>query len=448
MKSSWKKLAAAMKMNKNDLKGTKQVFRFSLQQYFKSKSTYVMFIVMFIGTAAAVLLSGMGQDRGAAVGTDARMVYILNGSPYAADWTAALPEYIETVGLPAEPLDSVLDTLDKADRAVAIEIHFDEALSCWGVTGFTGKDSTVSTSEAENLAACCAAALEEARYRSLGVSEEQITLALAPAGLENITEADLREAEEESEKTEENITGNYLVGFACSVLVFMLISFSTSFIVRAVAEEKNSRLVEVLMISVRPLALVAGKRLAALVLVIVGAAASGVGLFLSRKSLLLLGYDGGSAVAGIGQALKGLNAGGILIMLISLILGYLSFAVMSGISGAACSTITDSDQASSTVMVIAMIGYITGAATGMLGESTAMTVVSMIPFISPFMAPARYMNGVLPFWALPVSWVLQAVVLLLLSKLCAGVYGALIFHRGERVKTKQILKMAKGGAKA
>ena len=446
MRFLWKKLAAAMKIKKNDLNGTKQVFRFSLRQYFKSKSTYVMFIVMFIGTAAAVLLSGMGQDRGAAVGTDARMVYILNGSPYAADWTAALPGYIETVGIPADPLDSILDTLDKADRAVAVEINFDEDAYCWGVTAYTGKDSMVSASEAQNLAACCADALEEARYRSLGVSEEQIALALGSAGVDNLTEEDLHKAEEPD--ADEDSTGNYLVGFACSVLVFMLISFSTSFIVKAVAEEKNSKLVEVLMISVKPLALVAGKILAALVLVIVGAAASGVGLFLSRKALILLGYDGGSAVAGIGQALKGLSAGGFLVMLVSLVLGYLSFAVMSGISGAACSTVTESDQASSTVMLIAMIGYITGAATGFLGESTGMTVVSCIPFISPFVAPARYMNGVLPFWALPVSWVLQAITLWLLAKLCAGVYGALIFHRGERVKTKQILKMAKGGEKA
>ena len=446
MRSLWKKLAAAMKMNKNDLRGTKQVFRFSLQQYFKSKSTYVMFIVMFIGTAAAVLLSGMGQDRGAAVGTDARTVYVRNESPYAAEFTGSMPTYVESVLLTSKPLDELLDALDAGkDRSVVVDICFDADTYDWSVTCYTGKDSAVSTSEAENLAACCAAALEEARYRSLGVSEEQISLALAPAGLESIAEADLREAEEE---TEADSTGNYLVGFACSVLVFMLISFSTSFIVKAVAEEKNSKLVEVLMISVKPLALVAGKILAALVLVIVGAAASGIGLFLSRKGLLLLGYDGGSAVAGIGQALKGLNAGGILVMLVSLILGYLSFAVMSGISGAACSTITDSDQASSTVMVIAMIGYITGAATGFLGESTGMTIVSCIPFISPFVAPARYMNGVLPFWALPVSWVLQAVTLWLLAKLCAGVYGALIFHRGERVKTKQILRMAKGGEKA
>lgn len=437
-----------MKTNKNDLKGTKQVFRFSLQQYFRSKSTYVMFLVMFIGTAAAVLLSGMGQDRGAAMGTDARSVYVRNESPYAAEFAASIPEYVESVLLTSKPLDELLNALDAGkDRSVVVDIRFDEDTYCWSVTGYTGKDSAVSTGEAENLAACCASALEEARYRSLGVSEAQITLALASAGLESITEADMREAEEENGQNEENSTGNYLVGFACSVLVFMLISFSTSFIIRAVAEEKNSKLVEVLMISVKPLALVAGKILAALVLVIVGAAASGIGLFLSRRLMILLGYDSGSAVAGIGQALRGLSAGGILILLVSLILGYLSFAVMSGISGAACSTVTDSDQASGTVMVIAMIGYITGAATGMLGESTAMTIVSMIPFISPFVAPARYMNGVLPFWALPVSWVLQAVALWLLARLCAGVYGALIFHRGERVKTKQILKMARGGAK-
>ena len=444
MKSLWKKLAAAMKIKKNDLKGTKQVFRFSLQQYFKSKSTYVMFIVMLIGTAAAVLLSAMGQDRGAAVGTDARTVYILNESPYAAEFAEALPSYIREIRTVSEPLAEVLEMLDSGEQqAVAVEIRFDETFYSWSVKAYAGKDSAVTGSEAEGLAACCAAALEEARYRALGVSEEQIRLALAPAGLNNIDEKDM----DRTEETDEFSTTNYLVGFACSVLVFMLISFSTSFIVKAVAEEKNSKLVEVLMISVRPLALVAGKILAALILVLVGTAASGLGLILSRQVMILLGYDSGSAVAGIGQALKGLNAGGILILLVSLVFGYLSFAVMAGISGAACATTSDSDQASGTVMMIAMIGYMVGAGTGMLPESLPMTLVSIVPFLSPFVAPARYMNGVLPFWALPVSWVLQAIVLWLLAKLCAGVYGALIFHRGERVKTKQILKIARGEAR-
>jgi hypothetical protein len=56
--------------------------------------------------------------------------------------------------------------------------------------------------------------------------------------------------------------------------------------------------------------------------------------------------------------------------------------------------------------------------------------------------------GDIGFGWLALSWLLQALVALLLMKLCAAVYGALMVHRGERVKPRQILAMMKGGAKA
>ena len=56
--------------------------------------------------------------------------------------------------------------------------------------------------------------------------------------------------------------------------------------------------------------------------------------------------------------------------------------------------------------------------------------------------------GDIGFGWLALGWLLQALVALLLVKLCAAVYGALMIHKGERVKPKQILAMMKGGAKA
>lgn len=433
-----------MKMKREELRGTRQVFRFSLQQYFKSKATYVMLAVMFFGTGLSVLFSGLGMQRGEEIGTNADRVVILDRSPYSADYAAVLPEYVETE-LRSEPLESLLDEMDAgADGTVTVEIAWDPGLAFWEATAFTGKDSRVSQTEAENLAAYCASALEEARYRALDVSEEQITLALAPAGLSVLGEAELSE-DAETDKTDD-MQSNYLVGFACSVLVFMLISVSANYIVKAIAEEKSSRLVEVLMISIRPLALVAGKILAALCLVLAGAALAALGLFASRFGLVLLGHGGGTAAAGLGEALKSLSAGGILVLLVSLILGYLSYALMAGISGACCSTAADSDAASTTVMLTAMTGYIIGTVTSMVGKNAVITVISVLPFLSPFIAPGRYMNGQMDFWALPVSWVLQIAALALLARSCAGVYDTLIFHRGERVKLKQVLKMMKGGA--
>ncbi len=430
-----------MKTHDSALTGTGKVFRFSLQQYFKSAATYVMLAIMMLGAGGSVLMMTLGMSRGESMGSDARTVYIRNESPYAID-PAGMPEYVETK-LTEEPLEDLLQRLDAGQTdGVAVEIAMDGELGLWKATAYTGDQSAVTQSEAENLAACCAGLLEEARYEALGASPLQMGIALAPISSSTMSEEDYRGTDEED-------TGARQVGgSAYSILIFMLVSFSTSFIVRAVVQEKSSKLVELLMVSVKPLALITGKILAAMCLVAAGMLCSGLGLVLARTAMKLLGKGGSMTTAGIGSLLQGLNGVGIPVVLVSVLLGYISYAIIAGISGACCSTESESDNASSGAMLISMVGYMAGMATAWMKAGTAIRILCLIPFISVYIAPSRFLLGDIGFGWLALGWLFQAIVALLLVKLCAAVYGALMIHRGERVKPRQILAMMKGGAKA
>ncbi len=430
-----------MKMHDSALAGTGKVFRFSLQQYFKSAATYVMLAIMMLGAGGSVLMMTLGMSRGESMGSDARTVYIRNESPYAID-PAGMPEYVETT-LTEEALEDLLQKLDAGETdGVAVEIAMDGELGLWKATAYTGDQSAVTQSEAENLAACCAGLLEEARYEALGASPLQMGIALAPISSSTMSEEDYRGTDEED-------TGARQVGgSAYSILIFMLVSFSTSFIVRAVVQEKSSKLVELLMVSVKPLALITGKILAAMCLVAAGMFCSGLGLVLARTAMKLLGKGSSMTTAGIGSLLQGLSGVGIPVVLVSVLLGYISYAIIAGISGACCSTESESDNASSGAMLISMVGYMAGMATAWMKAGTAIRILCVIPFISVYIAPSRFLLGDIGFGWLALGWLFQAIVALLLMKLCAAVYGALMIHRGERVKPKQILAMMKGGAKA
>ena len=183
-------------------------------------------------------------------------------------------------------------------------------------------------------------------------------------------------------------------------------------------------------------------------LVVAGMVCSGLGLVIARTVMKLLGKGAGMATAGIGSLLQGINGPGAAAVLVSVLLGYLSYAIIAGISGACCSTETESDSASSGAMLLSMVGYIAGMATAWMKTGAAIRILSIIPFISVYIAPSRFLMGDIGFGILALSWLLQALVALGLMKLCAAVYGALMIHRGERVKPKQILTMMKGGAKA
>ena len=45
------------------------------------------------------------------------------------------------------------------------------------------------------------------------------------------------------------------------------------------------------------------------------------------------------------------------------------------------------------------------------------------------------------FWVLLLSWVIQGAAVVLLGRFCAAVYGALLIHRGEKIKLKQLLSI-------
>ncbi len=163
MRSLWKRWEIRMNMYKNDLKGTGKVFRFSLQQYFKSAATYVMLAIMLIGSGASVLIMTSSMDRGAGIDTEARHVYIRNGSPYDLD-PMAFPGYV-MAELSERSLEDLLKQLDEGETTgVVVDVAWNASMNLWQTTAYTGEQTAVTQSEAGNLAAVCAALLEEGRY--------------------------------------------------------------------------------------------------------------------------------------------------------------------------------------------------------------------------------------------------------------------------------------------
>ncbi|MBR5701485.1 MAG: hypothetical protein IKX47_03385, partial [Oscillospiraceae bacterium] len=99
------------------------------------------------------------------------------------------------------------------------------------------------------------------------------------------------------------------------------------------------------------------------------------------------------------------------------------------------------ETAATAATMLSLIGYFIGIFTSFSGNRVLQTVVSLVPMISAFTAPARYISGDICFWVLLLSWVIQAATVLLLGRFCAAVYGALLIHRGEKIKLKQLLSI-------
>ena len=259
-----------------------------------------------------------------------------------------------------------------------------------------------------------------------------------------------------ADETGEDAGSGYVIQLVYAIVVLMVSIMSVSYIIRAVVEEKSSKLVEMLLLNVRPLALIAGKILAALSYVFSILILFVVCLLVSYGvSSRIFGIPGLGEMFGIASeqfGMANIGFGMIVFMIVSLLLGCLTFAIIAGISGAGCSSMDDLSGAASASTLLIMAGYFVSIVVVNVPSGGAELFSSLCPVLSVFCSPVQYAMGTISLGMLIVSWLVQAAVLLLLAVFCAKIYSYLIMYKGNRLTWKKMIGIArqkteKGGVK-
>ena len=141
---------------------------------------------------------------------------------------------------------------------------------------------------------------------------------------------------------------------------------------------------------------------------------------------------------------KNFGPSGLIILLVALIIGYLTFAVIGGIMGSSCCKVEDTQNATGTVMMIVMLGYMGAIFMGMADKPVLNTVLAFVPPFSYFSAPIMYVSGRIGLGVLLGTFAIQITILILLVLLCAKVYRTLILSDSSTPKISQIIKTLKG----
>ncbi len=293
----------------------------------------------------------------------------------------------------------------------------------------------------DQLAGEAEEAFWKARYEALGIEPEQMETLMKGYRVERSSREEYLGEEQAGWET------RFSVQYLCAILVMMVSVFSVSYIVRSVIEEKASKLVETLMLSVRPLALLAGKILAALsyILILLCAAAAGAGLSWAVSGRLLDLEPVAKLLENAGlrpdlTRLSGLSAAAVLV---SVVLACLLFSVLSGLSGACCSSMDDVEGVNMKVVLVIVGCYVISmAGAGLEGGWAA--ALAICPVLSVFTGPALYMMGSVGLPVLALSWALEALVTGVLLWFAARVYDSLLIYRGSRVRLRQLFSMAGG----
>ena len=435
-----------------------KVFGFTLRQMLRNKAyitTLILFFLMAVTSVPIAVLSNGGSvksedpDREGSSGF--RTIYVDNETKYPLDVESLGSEdawYGSTSFVTADfapedwkskiAADEVFVQMMEESGSVQLKVRVqDEAVV--GGLGLSG--------EMEELQNVLQNALDQARYEAAGVD---------PSMLQSLTgqvQTEVKTMEEYTSARAVPWETQYAIQMVYAVLVLILSVYTISYIIQSVSEEKNSKLVEFLTVSVRPQQLIIGKILACmayvgmmLVILIVGLVISyvGSGLFLEVPSIRSV-----LTSAGLGGVLSGMSPLLIVVVLLSLAIGYGTFSLIAGLCGAACQSPQDVQRMSMIPTLLLLAGYMVSIFASTMTAQSANIVFALIPVVSLFCTPVLYVTGEISFGIVLVSWAIQLVILGLLARVSGGLYEELLYHRGGRISIRNLFVMAKkkGGRK-
>ena len=242
-------------------------------------------------------------------------------------------------------------------------------------------------------------------------------------------------------------TAATVVGFMAAFIMYLFIFLYGSMVVRGVVEEKASRVMEVLVASVRPFDLMLGK--------ILGIAAVGLaqfvvwialtaGLVAIAQATLLAGAPTADVpkegVEGIMAGMGTLNLPYLLsLFLFYFISGYLLYAALFAAIGSAVDNESDTQQLMFPVTIPIILAIIVAQMVVQNPGSPLSFWFSMIPFTAPILMAVRLPFGV-PAWELALSMSLMVVGFLATTWIAARIYRVGVLMYGKKPTFKELFR--------
>ena len=433
-------------MKRHNLSGIGPVFRYTVQQHYKTTSVKILLAVLFIlavaAFPAAVLLTGSKEIDS----TNITKIYLNNKTAFeiTAEDIHTDSRFAEAELIVSETsIDNLRQILWEEEQSAAAVIETDETGLTLNIRGYHGEQSKVTGADVSAMNGVLESALRDARLRTLGVTQEQADTVKAHVASQVLTVSDYRRSDA---KANVDLGTHMMVNLVYCYVIMLVSMLAVSYIFQLCIEEKYSKLVESLLVSVEPTALLIGKLLAVTAFLLIGFAVIGIGLAISWN---LAGHFGDVSQLrhGIERAMEidlsalHISFGTLLLFALCVLLAYAMSASFTGIVGSCCSKMEDTQQASLFVVLFLMVGYMATAMVPASENDTAMNFMALFPLTSMYAALPAFVCGKIGAGVFALGLLLQAVTAFLLARLAGSVYRMMILYRGEYPKPRQVVQM-------
>jgi ABC-2 type transport system permease protein len=208
------------------------------------------------------------------------------------------------------------------------------------------------------------------------------------------------------------------------ILLFISIFTFGTWVLTGVVEEKQSRVVEVVLSTIAPRDLLVGKVL-------------GIGLLGLVQLVVMVGVGLTAATATGRISLPPTTVGSVFQLLLWFGLGYTFYSTALGVLGALASRMEEASNASSPVSLIATGAYVFSLLVALDDPSgTAARVASLIPPVAPMVVPLRAALGAIESWEIVLSVVIMLAAIWVLFVIGGRVYSGAVLQTGGRIKLR------------
>lgn len=220
-----------------------------------------------------------------------------------------------------------------------------------------------------------------------------------------------------------------VLGIIAGILIYMSLLINGQQVAQGVVEEKSSRVVELLLSTIRPWQLMAGKVL-------------GIGL-VGLIQMVVIGGVGVLAAIGFDVLTISISAavGTVVWLVVWYLLGFLMYSLVFAGLGALVSRQEDVGGVIAPALMFVILGYVVGISVLPTDPDNALAeVLSVIPVFAPTLMPMRLAMGGVPVWEAVLSVGLVVAMIPVLVWLAGKIYANAVMRSGARVKLSDALR--------
>jgi len=439
-------------MNKNNLTGWKDVFSFTLTQTLKSKAFLISYLILIILSVATipiftVLTSGPNTSGKSPI----EKVYVNNKTSFKNIDLSGVNKDTTLSDLTFSPLNENYDTVANRiqnEEHSSVILTISEKDGMYSLVFSKSTKGSIKEGNLMTLGDAVSKQFNDFKLKTLGITKDQASLIQA----EVTTKVSLADVNGKPIIKENTSISGREYGFIYGLLfvVLMVNIMASTQIATSIVTEKSTRVIEYLLTSIRPLALIVGKTIAMLSAVIIQMGSLILILFVSNKvSAAFLSSNGKDLLSSKlpSNIFENLNIINIIICVLLVLLGMIFYATLAGLAGATISKIEELREGLQLFTITNVVGaYIGIAAANILmgaGDNAFVTFAYLFPLSSPFILPGAILVGKANAMLIVAAIILQIFFIVLLFRFVAKVFETLILHTGNTIKPKELFKLSK-----